>query len=153
MDDVYKQIFVQRLEKLNIEFMGRLLDSETHRAIAENRLIEMQNLYDESQRQVELQNDMMKQAASSIETQTIDSSRNEKKIKDLEQKLEEKEQERMALYYESKEKSDRIENLVSDLSQVDMYKNELNSTRAELNATYAELQETKTQLEKYMKKK
>lgn len=150
MDEVYKAYFLQRLEKLNLEFMGRLLDSETQRALLEVKLVETQKLYEESQNQVEIQNDLMKQAANSIEQQTNDSSKYGKLLEQTKKDLAEKESQYMQVYYESKEKDTKIEQLTGQLSQIDMFRNELNSVRMELNATYAELQDTKSELEKYV---
>jgi chromosome segregation ATPase len=149
-DNVYKMFFVQKLEAQTIEFMRRYLDAETNRSLLEVSLKEMEAKYDESQKQVEVQNDIMKQAAFSIEKQTMDSGNLKSLVERHEKELEDKNNIIAELHYKIKDANDNIEELKRQLTQIDMFKQEINRQKQELADMYQELQTVNTELEKYV---
>ena len=90
----YTVIFAQRQELFIQDCLRKLFDIEVKLTLANATINEWKEKYEESQKQVQLQNEMMSQAAASIESITVQnknvSSENDrfsKTIKELEIKI------------------------------------------------------------------
>ena len=71
------QKYVQKQEKLLLDQIRRNLEYEIQIDDLTRALNEVSGKYEESQKQVEIQNDMMQQAANSVETLTIENKKQE----------------------------------------------------------------------------
>ena len=68
--DLYTIHYIQKQEQLLLDFMRKNIDAEVRIIALNNTINEANARYEESQRQVEIGNEMLRQAAVSIETLT-----------------------------------------------------------------------------------
>lgn len=79
----YTQLFVQRQEQILIDYMRKCIALEAKEAMHLKAIQDIEAKYEESQKQVAIQNDMMQQATRSIEELTNKSARFENQINHL----------------------------------------------------------------------
>jgi chromosome segregation ATPase len=70
--DLYTVHYIQKQEQLLLDFMRKNIDAEVRIIALNNTINEANARYEESQRQVEIGNEMLRQAAVSIETLTVE---------------------------------------------------------------------------------
>jgi chromosome segregation ATPase len=70
--DLYTIHYIQKQEQLLLDFMRKNIDAEVRIIALNNTINEANARYEESQRQVEIGNEMLRQAAVSIETLTVE---------------------------------------------------------------------------------
>lgn len=70
--DLYTLHYIQKQEQLLLEFMRKNIDAEVRIVALNNSIKEANDRFDESQRQVEIGNEMINQAAASIESLTME---------------------------------------------------------------------------------
>ena len=80
----YLKQYIQRQEILLLDYIRKNIDLEIKVISLNSSLLEFKNKYEESQKQVEVQNDLMQQAATGVETLTVENKKYEKMIGDLE---------------------------------------------------------------------
>lgn len=80
----YTISFLKRQEDILIEQIRKTIDLEIKLSFANDKIKELTAQFEESQKQIEIQNGMMQQAADSIKTLTLTRDNNENKIKNLE---------------------------------------------------------------------
>lgn len=68
----YTVLFAQRQELFIQECLRKLFDAEVKLVVVNNTVSEWKEKYEASQKQVDVQNEMMKQAAASIEKMTVE---------------------------------------------------------------------------------
>jgi chromosome segregation ATPase len=79
----YTMVYVKRQENLLIEQIKKIIDLETQLTLSVPYIEQLKQKYDESQKQVEIQNEMMQQASRSIEDLTIKNKNFESQINNL----------------------------------------------------------------------
>lgn len=135
--DNYTLLFIQRQEQLLVEQIKKTIDAEIRLSFAFKK-------YEDSQKQVDLQNDMMQQAAKSIETLTVDKNNLEARIK----QLEENEQN---IRRNSQENEQNIrKNFEANYVEINQHKNivqEYERQKIELQQMFDEIKELKAQIE------
>jgi hypothetical protein len=135
--DNYTLLYIQRQEQLFVEQIKKTIDAEIRLSFAFKK-------YEDSQKQVELQNDMMQQAAKSIETLTVAKNNYEARIK----QLEENEQH---IRKNSQENEQNIrKNIETNYVDINRYKNiaqEYERQKIELQQLFDENKELKAQIE------
>lgn len=75
----YLKQYIQRQENLLLDYIRKTLDFELKNLILNASLQETSLKYDESQKQVEIQNELMQQAATGVESLTIENKLFEQK--------------------------------------------------------------------------
>lgn len=70
--NLYTLHYIQKQEQLLLDFMRKNIDAEVRIVGLNNTISELNNRFDESQKQVELGNEMLAQAAASIESLTVE---------------------------------------------------------------------------------
>lgn len=79
----YLKQYIQRQENLLLDYIRKTLDYELKNLILNASLQDMTLKYEESQKQVAIQNDLMQQAANSVESLTLEQNRLQQKEIDL----------------------------------------------------------------------
>jgi chromosome segregation ATPase len=79
----YTMVYVKRQENLLMEQIKKLIDLETQLTLSVSYIEELKQKYEESQKQVEIQNDIMQQATRSIEDLTVKNKNLESQIVNL----------------------------------------------------------------------
>ena len=79
----YLKQYIQRQEILLLDYIRKTIDLEIKSINLNASLIEFKTKYEESQKQVEIQNDLMQQAANGVESLTIEKKSFEEKEKRL----------------------------------------------------------------------
>lgn len=77
--DIYLKQFIQRQESLFLDLLRKNIDLEIRLTAISVSLKDLSSKYEESQKQVTIQNDLMQQAANSVEKLTIEKMNLEKK--------------------------------------------------------------------------
>jgi predicted RNase H-like nuclease (RuvC/YqgF family) len=133
----YSFAYAQRLESSFHEQIRKTIDLEVRLSFLAEKIQEEKNKFEESQKNVEFQNEIMQQAANSIQELTI-------KNKDLEFKNEnssKKVTELEANIHRISEKSDSFERLSNQKdSKIKELERELERQGKELQTTFEELQ-------------
>lgn len=83
----YTNFFIQRQEQFLIDFIRRCIASESKEAIHLKNIQDIKSQYEESQKQVAIQNDMMQQATRSIEELTNKNHKLEIQINQLQNNI------------------------------------------------------------------
>lgn len=79
----YLKQYIQRQENLLLDYIRKTLDYELKNLILNASLQDMTSKYEESQKQVLIQNDLMQQAANSVESLTLEKNRLQQKESEL----------------------------------------------------------------------
>lgn len=79
----YLKQYIQRQENLLLDHIRKMLDYELKNLILNASLQDMTSKYEESQKQVLIQNDLMQQAANSVESLTLEKNRLQQKESEL----------------------------------------------------------------------
>lgn len=132
--EIYLNKYIQKQEILLLDFLRKNLDLEIRSSILSKSLNDINSKYEESQKQIIIQNEMMQQAANGVESLT-----KEKNI--LEKNLEECKNERYNISQElqqSKQKNVSLSKTLEDL------KEEYNRQTEELNVLFKQTNDLKT---------
>lgn len=128
----YNIMYAQRLDILLQEQIRKTIDVEVRLSLVNDNLQEYVGKYNESQKQVEIQNEIMQQAATSIETLTIENknykSQNEemiKRISGLENKMNFTDEEKTNIQTSNGQKDNKIKELEREIAR---QKQELQTT-------------------------
>lgn len=81
----YLKQYIQRQELLLLDSIRKSLDLEIKVISLNGSLTEYKGKYEESQKQVEVQNDLMQQAANGVESLTVENKKLEKTLEELKQ--------------------------------------------------------------------
>jgi len=130
----YNFMYAQRLEILLHEQIRKTIDAEVRLSMLNDVLEQEKQKFDESQKQVAIQNDIMNQAAVSIESLTIDKKNLESSIENLVQNINDLE----SFKDSSKQKDMRIKEL----------EREIQRQNKELQTTFDDLQKIKDEPKK-----
>lgn len=147
--------YVHRQEALLLEYIRKTLELEIKTVNLSASLSEITGKYEESQKQVNIQNDLMQQAANSVEILTVSNKRFEEKEEQLNKTIEElknslhdckTEREQITKQYnELKKNSESFDKKYNDLS--DEYRRQTE----ELSKLYSENIELKPKTNKKIK--
>jgi predicted RNase H-like nuclease (RuvC/YqgF family) len=136
----YNILYAQRLETLFHEQIRKTIDVEVRLSLSYELLEEEKNRYFESQKQVEIQNDMMQQASNSIQELTINNKNNDNitsilnnRISELETLINKTTETNSSYQAANNQKDSRIKEL----------ERELERQSQELQTTFNELQKVK----------
>jgi hypothetical protein len=83
----YTVSFLKRQEEYLIEHIRKTIDLDIRLSFANDKIKELTTQFEESQRQIEIQNEMMKQAAKSVEELTLKRDQFNKIIEDNQQRI------------------------------------------------------------------
>ena len=139
----YLKQYIQRQESLLLDFIRKNADLEIRVINLNASLTESMGKYEESQKQVEIQNSLMQQAANSVERLTIENKKYEKSIEDLRKSLTECRNELSDSRSKSSSSEEEI-NLIN--ARIKELKEEYNRQTAELSELFKENQELKSKL-------
>ena len=139
----YLKQYIQRQESLLLDFIRKNADLEIRVINLNASLTESIGKYEESQKQVEIQNSLMQQAANSVERLTIENKKYEKSIEDLRKSLTECRNELSDSRSKSSSSEEEI-NLIN--ARIKELKEEYNRQTAELSELFKENQELKSKL-------
>lgn len=138
----YLKQYIQRQENLFLEFTRKNVDFEIKILALNSSLAEMTSKYEESQKQVEIQNDIMKQATNSIEALTLQKENLEELIENLKKNLQvcnneniESKNKLQTLEQKLKASEHHAEELLSEYKRQTTELNELNSKSRKLEDT------------------
>ena len=141
------QRYMQKQEKMLLDHLRRNIEYELKTEDLSRAVNELSSKYEESQKQVEIQNDLMQQAANGVETITIEKQKLEKTVSNLEVMLSNKKKEyddvmkKMSEFRNSSDKcNEEKENIISELNNL---KQEYKSQTEELNNLFKENEELK----------
>jgi len=141
------QKYIQKQEKLFLDHIRKNLEYEIQIDDLSRALNEVSGKYEESQKQVDIQNEMMQQAANGVEAVTLEKKKLENTIKNLEQMLSNKKNEYDNLNKSIMDKRNEWDscneeraNLISELKQL---KEEYKRQTEELNILFKENEELK----------
>lgn len=132
--EIYLKKYIQKQETLLLDFLRKTLDLEIRSSILSKSLNDINLKYEESQKQIVIQNEIMQQAANGVESLT-----KEKNV--LEKNLEDCKNERYALsqeLQEYKQKNNSLSKTIEDLRE------EYNRQTEELNVLYKQTNDLKT---------
>ena len=128
---------------LLLDYIRKTIDLEIKAISLNSSLIDYKAKYEESQKQVEIQNSLMQQAANSVERLTIENKKYEKSIEDLRKSLTECRNELSDSRSKSSSSEEEI-NLIN--ARIKELKEEYNRQTAELSELFKENQELKSKL-------
>ena len=86
--DIYLKQFIQRQESLFLDLLRKNIDLEIRLTAISASLKDLSSKYEESQKQVEIQNEMMQQAAVGVESLAKEKQQFEKEKAELNKKIE-----------------------------------------------------------------
>jgi hypothetical protein len=140
--DIYFKQYIQRQENLFLDFMRKNIDLEIRVSALSFSLKDITAKYEESQKQVTIQNDLMQQAANSVEKLTIEKMNLEKReteniktIEDLKKNLNDCKEERKKIlkdFYAFKKSNQNYEDLSKEYARQNEEMNKLYSENKEL---------------------
>jgi chromosome segregation ATPase len=146
----YLKHYIQRQEMLLLEYIRKTIDLELKAISLNSSLIEYKSKYEESQKQVEVQNELMQQAANGVESLTIEKKKYEKTVEELKTSLSDCRNERVAIANELKEAKQKIDNFDNEIkianNRADEIREEYNRQTKELSELFKENQELKSKL-------
>ncbi len=141
--EIYFKQYIQRQENLLLDFIRKNTDLEIRVSALTFSLKDITSKYEESQKQVSIQNDLMQQAANSVEKLTVEKMNLEKKetdnikiIEDLKKNLHDCKEERKKILKDFDELKKSNKNY-EDLSKEYVRQNE------EMNKVYSENKQLK----------
>ena len=139
----YLKQYIQRQELLLLDSIRKSLDLEIKVISLNGSLTEYKGKYEESQKQVEVQNDLMQQAANGVESLTIENKKLEKTLEELKQSFTKCRDE--SNDYKTKNISLQEELKLAN-HNVKEIRDEYNRQTKELSELFKENQELKTKL-------
>jgi chromosome segregation ATPase len=86
--DIYLKQFIQRQESLFLDLLRKNIDLEIRLTAISASLKDLSSKYEESQKQVDIQNEMMQQAAVGVESLSKEKQQFEKEKTELNKKIE-----------------------------------------------------------------
>lgn len=142
---------------LLLEYIRKTIELELKAISLNSSSIEYKTKYEESQKQVEIQNDLMQQAANGVEILTVEKKTFEEKekklnetINDLKNSLNDCKNERYSITQDLNRANEKIANFENDLksanNKTDEIKEEYNRQTQELSQLFKENQELKSKL-------
>ena len=137
---VFLQKYIQKQGNLLLDQIRKSIESEIRAESLSASLEEISFKYEESQKQVEIQNDLMQQAATGVETLTIENKKQENLINTIKKGVEERDKKISELRIEVqdlKEKLQSCEHISTDL------KEEYERQKEELNTLFKEFEDFK----------
>lgn len=142
---VFLQKYIQKQGNLLLDQIRKSIESEIRAESLSASLEEISFKYEESQKQVEIQNNLMQQAATGVETLTIENKKLENTISNLEKMISNKKNEYdelnkklMEFRNESNSCKEERENLKKELTEL---KTEYKTQTEELNILFKENEE------------
>lgn len=108
--DIYLRQFIQRQEILLLDFLRKNIDLEIKSSALSLSLKDITTKYEESQKQVAIQNDLMQQAANGVESLTIEKKKFEQKEADYEKVIDDLKK----THHECKEERQKISNKLNE---------------------------------------
>lgn len=155
--EIFLKQYIQRQETLLLDFIRKSTEIETRLIILNQSFKEMTAKYEESQKQVEIQNEMMQQAANGVESLTVEKKSIEQKnsellvtIEQLKQNAEQCKNERYALIQELNEAKNKIANFENEtkaiIKRADDLAEEYRKQTDELGKLYADYEDLKAKL-------
>lgn len=149
--------YIQRQEMLLLDYIRKTIDLELKAISINFSLLEYKTKYEESQKQIEIQNDLMQQAANGVESLTIEKLKFEEKekklnetINELKSSLNDCKNERYSITQELNKANEKIDNFVNEIkianNRADEIREEYNRQTQELSELFKENQELKTKL-------
>lgn len=139
------QRYIQKQEKMLLDHLRRNIEYELKTEDLSRAVNELSSKYEESQKQVEIQNDLMQQAANGVEAVTVEKQKLEKTVSNLEIMLSNKKKEYddlMKKLSEIRNDSEKCKeersNLVSEINEL---KQEYKRQTEELNILFKENEE------------
>lgn len=148
--DIYLKQFIQRQENLLLDFLRKNIDLDIRVSSLSAALKDITFKYEESQKQVALQNDMMQQAATGVETLTIEKKRFEQKEADYSKTIEDLKRSLHDCKTEREEITRKHNEISANISGADKRYNDLmeeyRRQTDELSKLYQENEEYKSKL-------
>lgn len=146
----YLKHYIQRQEMLLLEYIRKTIDLELKAISLNSSSIEYKTKYEESQKQVEVQNELMQQAATGVETLTIEKKKYEKTVEELKTSLSDCRNERVAIASELSQAKEKIANFDNEIKmsnhRAEEIREEYNRQTQELSDLFKENQELKSKL-------
>lgn len=146
----YLKHYIQRQEMLLLEYIRKTIELELKAISLNSSSIEYKTKYEESQKQVEVQNDLMQQAATGVESLTIEKKQYEKTVEELKNSLNDCKNERYSITQELNEAKEKIANFDNEIKlanhRVDEIREEYNRQTKELSDLFKENEELKSKL-------
>ena len=153
----YLKHYIQRQEILLLEYIRKNIELELKAISLNASLNEYKSKYEESQKQVEIQNNLMQQAANGVESLTLEKMAFEEKekklnetITELKNSLNDCKNERYSITQELNRANEKINNFDNDLKaanyRADEIREEYNRQTHELSELFKECQELKAKL-------
>ena len=169
-------LYVQKQEQLLLDYLRKSIEAEIKVVALTSSIQDISSQYEESQKQVELQNDMMQQAAKGLEITTLEKKHLEEKekeltnriteltnnyetrikdiqnsyetrVKDTQTSYETRIRELETVYGQTREELQKIKESTSNFEkQYNDIKREYEIQKQELNNTYKENQELKSKI-------
>jgi len=143
----YLQKYIQKQEKLLLDYIRKNLEYEIKIESLVHSVNDFSGKYEESQKQVDIQNEMMQQAANGVEAVTVEKEKLKTQISNLENMLSNKKREYdelnkrlMDFRNESNTCKEERENLKKELDEL---KSEYKRQNEELNTLFKENEELK----------
>lgn len=151
------KLYIQRQEMLLLDYIRKTIDLELKAISLNSSLLEYKTKFEESQKQVEIQNDLMQQAANGVESLTIEKLKFEEKekklnetINELKSSLNDCKNERYSITQDLNRANEKIANFDNDLKaanyRTDEIREEYNRQTQELSELFKENQELKSKL-------
>lgn len=153
----YLKHYIQRQEMLLLEYIRKTIELELKVISLNSSSIEYKTKFEESQKQVDIQNDLMQQAANGVESLTIEKLAFEEKekklnetITDLKNSLNDCKNERYSITQDLNRANEKIANFDNDLKaankMADEIREEYNRQTQELSELFKENQQLKAKL-------
>jgi chromosome segregation ATPase len=141
------QRYIQKQEKMLLDHLRRNIEYELKTEDLSRAVNEFSSKYEESQKQVEIQNEMMQQAANGVESVTIEKQKLENRVSSLENMLSIKKKE----YDDVTKKMSEFRNFSDKckeektnlLAELDNLKQEYKRQTEELNNIFKDIEKTK----------
>ena len=140
--DIYLKQFIQKQENMLLDFLRKNIDLEIRVTALSASVKNLSLKYEESQKQVEIQNEMMQQAAKGVESLTIDKKifeqekiEHTKTIEDLKRSLHDCKEERIKITQEYNDYKDKH---FDDIKRLEDLAEEYRRQTSELNKLHQE---------------
>lgn len=137
---VFLQKYIQKQGNLLLDQIRKSIESEIRIETLSAQISEITGKYEESQKQVELQNDMMQQAANGVETLTAENKTYENTINGLRKSIEDRDKKISDFKNENQSLKDQLDScrhISTDL------KEEYERQKEELNTLFKEFEDFK----------
>lgn len=142
---IYLKNYIQKQELMLLDYLRKSVDSEIRASMLEASIKDLTEKYNESQKQVEIQNDMMSQAAKGLETVTVERNQLQDRVDEYLKTITSLQQEKDTFYQELvkvRENFDGSDRRINELTA------ELKKQNEELTALYHENESLKKKLPK-----